>query len=63
MWKTLIHIYFNMSKLSHIKSQKGREIKNYLTAGAKATVLKTIKKQANKARRYYTKQFLKEGIL
>ena len=52
-----------MSKLSHIKSQKGREIKNYLTDGAKATVLKTIKKQANKARRFYTKQFLKEGIL
>jgi hypothetical protein len=52
-----------MSKVSYIKSQKGREVKNYLTNGAKATVLKAIKKQAKKARRFYTKQFLKEGIL
>ena len=45
-----------MSKISHLKSQKGREIKNYLTNGSKATVLKTIKKQANKARRYMSKK-------
>ena len=40
-----------MSILRKTKSQKGREIKSYLTKGSKSLILKYIKKSANKARR------------
>jgi len=46
-----------MSKISNIKTQKGRDAKvTILTSSARNTVLKTIKKAGNKARRLQSKE-------
>ena len=55
MWRECLHTCFNM-KLSHIKSQKGRDAKfDVLTPKSRNTVLKQIKKSGKKARRLQSK--------
>lgn len=51
-----------MPNLRKVKTQKGRDVKNYLTPGSKSTVLRDIKKTANKARRYENKVVIENEI-